>query len=118
MLELRIPWQLLNFRDPSKHEIIGDLWGKGLSASETIKEMKLAIVTYKPDGAGQPEGPGGLETTSVYPIANEGEIHSSDMYRYQWADWDMPQYHERLKKSYYIMKDLYGKISINDSNRK
>ena len=118
VLELRIPWQLLNFRDPSKHEIIGDLWGKGLSASETIKEMKLAIVTYKPDGAGQPEGPGGLETTSVYPIANEGEIHSSDMYRYQWADWDMPQYHERLKKSYYIMKDLFGKISINDSNRK
>ena len=59
-----------------------------------------------------------LETTPVYPNANEGEIHSSDMYRYQWTDWDMPQYHERLKKSYYIMKDLYGKISINDSNRK
>lgn len=112
VLELRIPWQLLNFRDPSKHEIIGDIWSKGLAASEIIKEMKMAVVTYKQDGT--PKGPGSGASVFTYPQANGNKISSSDMYRYQWADWDIPQYHERLKKSYYVMKDLFGKISIKN----
>lgn len=113
LLELRIPWQLLNFRDPSKHEIIGDIWEKGLGASEIIKEIRIAAVVYKPDGTQKKAGPGGGPSVFTYPQEIDGMISSSDMYRYQWNDWDIPQYHERLKKSYYIMKDLFGKISIN-----
>ncbi|WP_307550772.1 hypothetical protein [Paenibacillus sp. V4I5] len=113
VLELRIPWQLLNFRDPSKHETIGDIWGKGLGASEIIKEIKMAVVTYKQDRTQQKESLGSGASVYTYPQVSDSKISSSDMYRYQWADWDIPQYHERLKKSYYIMKDLFGRISIN-----
>lgn len=33
------------------------------------------------------------------------------MQEYSWAKWDMPGYHERLKKSYFILKDAFNEIN-------
>jgi len=33
-------------------------------------------------------------------------INESIMYEFNWDGWDLPTYHERLKQSYYILKDF------------
>ena len=43
--ELRIPWALLNVKDPSQKEIMGDIWSKkGLDSSEKIKGIQVGVV--------------------------------------------------------------------------
>ncbi len=39
MIEMRIPWMLLNFKDPSTREIMGDIWEGGLTSSELIDSI-------------------------------------------------------------------------------
>ncbi|WP_129691124.1 hypothetical protein [Gottfriedia acidiceleris] len=48
VLEIRIPWQLLNVRDPSTREIMGDLWKGGLESYENVKKIHVAVLTYRP----------------------------------------------------------------------
>jgi hypothetical protein len=31
-----------------------------------------------------------------------------DLAFYTWENWDIPRYEERLKESYWIMRDAYG----------
>ena len=88
-VEIRIPWQLLNVMDPSTKHIIGDI--------------------YKNDGV-EP-----LSLDSLYigaGIKKKGQ--TEDIYisfaAYSWASWDMPTYHERLKDSYFILKDEFEKV--------
>lgn len=110
VVEVRIPWQLLNVKDPSTHEIMGDLWtAKGLSASETSTGIKLAALTYRPDGAVR-NGPGGKDIAFASQKPVNDTLRMQDMPVYQWQGWEQPQYHERLKQSYDVMKNLFGSI--------
>ncbi|WP_182199347.1 hypothetical protein [Paraliobacillus salinarum] len=84
MIEIRIPWLLLNVKDPSLKEVMGDLWDGGLNSSQTIDGINIGVVTTNSDVANQ--------QFSTF---------------YSWDNWNQPAYHERLKKSYYIMQELY-----------
>ncbi|MBW5447295.1 hypothetical protein GE107_14660 [Cohnella sp. CFH 77786] len=111
IIELRIPWQLMNMRDPSTLQAIGDLWKDGISASEKIKGFKISLVSYKPDSSTL-DSPGGADIQFTYPQTKNGTLDASGMYTYSWNGWDLPKYHERLKQSYGIMKDLFGSLQI------
>lgn len=82
-LEIRIPWQLLNFMDPSTKTVMNDLHINGIQPVKT-------------DGIYA--GVGILGKTDANPAMNF----------YTWQDWDVPVYHERLKPSYYILKDAFN----------
>ena len=41
--------------------------------------------------------------------AVEGSASRVEMKPFTWETWDMPTYHERLKPSYYILKDAFTK---------
>lgn len=86
-LELRIPWALLNVMDPSSKMIMDDLYKSGI---QSIKTDGFHI--------------GGIL------LKDNQVIDSTDMNLYSWSEWDTPSYHERLKPSYYITKDAFGKI--------
>ncbi|WP_409288664.1 hypothetical protein [Peribacillus sp. SCS-37] len=88
LMEMRIPWALLNVKDPSTGEIMGNMWAKGMEASVTIPEFNLALMTDKKGRSGMKKE---LAFTGV-----------------KWKKWDTPSYHERLKQSYYIMKKAYS----------
>lgn len=84
ILEIRIPWQLLNFMDPSAKMIMNDLHLEGI----------------------QP-----IKTEGIYAgvgILNNPTDANITLNFYDWDDWDIPVYHERLKKSYYILKDAFN----------
>lgn len=85
-LELRIPWLLIQARDPSNREFIGDLYKDGLEASQSIDEIFIAALYM--DGQGN-------------------MLDSTPMQAYSWETWHMPQYEERLKQSYYIIQKLF-----------
>ncbi len=85
-IELRLAWGLLNFRDPSSKEVEGDFWGQKELYGINVDEIYIGIMS-----AGRYSG----------------------MSPYTWDNWDMPTYHERLKQSYYILKDKYDELKLD-----
>ena len=85
-LELRIPWGLLNFSDPSQREIIAGL-DKGLDSSRITEGIELYL------GSKQYGSNIFLPTDK-----NEAEI-------YTWKQWNKVNYQERKKESYGIWTD-------------
>ncbi len=79
-VELKLPWQLLNFSDPSRMTIHDDYYENYGVDYITIDTMHLGLT----DGAAQ-------ERTPLYPAALKG-----------WGN--TVSYHERLKPSYYILQ--------------
>jgi hypothetical protein len=97
LIEIRIPWSLLNFRDPSQKEIMGDLWGAGLEAFQLIESIEVSV------GIGNN---GKLSWT--LPERENGTMEQG-MLTYRWENWDMPEFRERLKESYYIFQEFFLK---------
>lgn len=88
-IEIRIPWQLLNVMDPSSKMIMNDLYTNG------IKPIKTEGIY-----------------AGLIQIEGKNILQNTEMKLYSWNEWDIPEYHERLKPSYYILKDAFGKIGV------
>lgn len=87
VIEIRIPWQLLNVMDPSSECVMDDFYKVG--GIQPLEIQGINIGTY------------------IYGVDNSSKI---DLKRYEWAKWEVPTYHERLKSSYYILQDAMSKI--------
>lgn len=87
VIEIRIPWQLLNVMDPSSKSVMDDFYKVG--GIQPLEIQGINIGTY------------------IYGVDNSSKI---DLKRYEWAKWEVPTYHERLKSSYYILQDAMSKI--------
>ena len=85
--EVRIPWLLLNFKDPSHKEVMGDLYTNGLESSEWIDGIGLKLLAVNDE-----------EIIQQLPVENESIL-------YTWENWEIPVYTERVKQSYYILQD-------------
>lgn len=90
ILEIRIPWMLLNAKDPSQKEFMGDMQKDGIEASMKVESIKIASTLTDPQG-------------KITGYFSEGQEAS-----YSWEKWDLPKTKERLKQSYYILQDLFG----------
>jgi hypothetical protein len=109
IIEMRIPWALLNFKDPSTKEIMGDIWQSGIEGSEIIDGFNVSVVTYKPDENGNATASGKeVNIADSLPKPENGILKSEKTYFYTWENWELPLTHERLKQSYYILKEVYG----------
>ena len=85
-VEIRIPWQLLNFRDPSRGVVMEHAEITGTRIAEAEIDRLYAAVYLDGDSGPVPFGTFRLES------------------------WDEPVFHERLKESYYILKDVFGAV--------
>jgi hypothetical protein len=98
VLEIRIPWQLLNVKDPSMREALGDLWKGGLESSTKIDNIMLKVLS----------------------VQNK-ELQDSEWLNrhitFTWQNWEQPHYEERLKQSYYIMQEAFNSISIKGGDQ-
>lgn len=84
-VEIRIPWQLLNFYDPSKCLVIDDFRANNYQ----IK---------------------GLEIDRIYAAAYyDDQTEVTQFGAYELKSWETPQFHERLKQSYYILQEAFGR---------
>jgi hypothetical protein len=88
-VEIRIPWALLNFSDPSTSRIIDDF--------NQRDEFELVSIV--------------IENVGIEIIKQSGnETIFSGAGNYTLNPWgEYPNYNERLKESYYIMQEAYAK---------
>jgi len=86
-IELKIPWQLLNFANPSEMKIHDNYYENYGVEYIQIKEMHVGIA----DG----ENAGYRIPMESFPLKGWGKKVT---------------YHERLKESYYMLKDYWAKV--------
>lgn len=84
IMEIRIPWLLLNFRDPSQKEIEGDFWKQEAFVGQKINSIWLGLCK---------EG--------------DKEVRLKE---YQWEDWEFYPYFERLRKSYDTLQKQFAML--------
>lgn len=84
-IEVKLPWQLLNFSDPSKMEILDDYYAGNYGIKFiNINEMNIGIMTDS---------------------SNRCRLSSFEL-----KGWgNKVTYHERLKGSYYILQSIWNK---------
>ena len=88
VLELRLPWGLMNFRDPSRREIIGS----DLDSSLTTEGISLRLLEEL-DGA-----------VTSFPK------RQSEVKTYTWNYWNSLLYEERKKESYDMIKRYFNNL--------
>ncbi len=88
-LEIRIPWQLFNVMDPSTKHVMGDFYKNSGIKSQKVEGFYFGVDLAK----------NGISNKNI------------DMEFYSWEEWELPTYHERLKPSYYILRDAFKKLN-------
>lgn len=88
-IEIRLPWLLLNFSDPSEMKIHDDYY-----VYYGVENLKIDEIHV------------GLQT------AGRKELHDAGMEAFALKGWDEdPTWHERLKKSYAYIQEIYREYS-------
>ena len=88
VIELRIPWELLNFMDPSNSRIMNDFYTEQSITKTVFDKFHVGFGIQGKTG-------------------NEISMEST----FSYTPWGTkPTSHERLKKSYYILKDALPEI--------
>lgn len=96
MLEIRIPWGLINFTDPSSRMV---LWQDRQGSTRKTDGIGVLAVSYKPERgklSARATGRGPNITDSL-----PAKLTSDDMRSYSWEEWENPVYHTYLKESYH-----------------
>lgn len=88
VLEVRVPWAMLGFTDPSQKKVWDNLYEGGEVSPTTTDGIR---VYPSLNGAATEEG--GSEVTPT---------------EYDWEGWDEPTYHERRKKSFPTVKQVFS----------
>ena len=93
VLEMRLPWHLLNVSDPSSSQVLNDI--EGTPDIETAT-ADFHIYSYITDSQNN-------EVQYTIP-AKEKAFH------YKWKSWDEPIYSTRLKPQYYTLQELFNTL--------
>jgi tetratricopeptide (TPR) repeat protein len=88
LVEVRIPWGLLNVTDPSSHRILREISARAGFVTDSTDGFRFGVSVQWPSG-------GVRDRLLPGPV-------------YQWAGWDAPVSHERLKPAYYAIRDLWS----------
>lgn len=105
VIELRIPWGLIQFTDPSSQRV---LWKKGDDAIRRTDGVRAIVCSYKPDGKSLAAMPTGKthNATDMLPSSTEkGPVRT-----YTWKTWETPLYHLYMKKSAAIYQRYLKKL--------
>ena len=88
VIEVRVPWGLLNVTDPSSRTVLARVRDPGPFGTEVTDGFRFQVAATRREGA------------VVARLAPEQP--------YVWATWEAPVWHQRLKPAYYAMQALWG----------
>ncbi len=99
VVEMRIPWMLLGFSDPSSLNVIN--YANDGKKLQTENVDGIHLVPWMVDG----------QTNQVKGLGDgKAAADVSKMPMYTWEPWDEAHFQERLKKSYAIMQKAFREI--------
>ncbi len=112
MLQIRLPWGMLNVSDPSTASI--------LYASDTVLALKQSddcspcsgFVGVPSDGFRLAAVALGLESNvagSIPAVSESGRLVAPSFVTWRWAKWEQPTWHEYVKPTYGALRDLWGR---------
>lgn len=98
---IRIPWTRINYTDPSSMTVLHD-------NSHRISPERDQLNTVVSDGILV----SGLliDLSDKRIIDGVGVFELVDDEAFRWENWDIPVYKERLKESYYIIKEYFSRL--------
>jgi hypothetical protein len=99
LLQLRIPWDLLNVTDPSTRTLLYDRNLSGDFGTATAVDFRVGVVIYRK--AGTPQIIGAL------PDLKPGVWQTGAFVPWRWKGWTEPRYHSRLKPVYDSLRLLW-----------
>ncbi|VEF49512.1 glycosyl transferase family protein [Bacillus freudenreichii] len=97
IIELRIPWLLIQSKDPSQKEFMGDIYKDGDAASAFIDQINIGALYFDEKG----------DIQDSFPSIEKLQL--TELKGYTWENWNAPEFKERLKQSYSIVQDLFSK---------
>ncbi len=101
VLELRLPWGLINVSDPSTRTVLFDTSADGDIGTSRIEGFHLgAAVIGKVDYQDR--------VIEAAPPLDHGAWRASDFSLWQWSGWSTPTWHQRLKPVYDSLKAVFG----------
>jgi hypothetical protein len=101
LLQIRIPWDLLNVTDPSTRTILFDRHTTGHYGTVTASEFHIGVVMYA-------KSPGrGPKVVGTLPALKQGMWRAGDFAGWRWEGWKEPRWHGRLKPVYDSLRMLW-----------
>ncbi len=100
LLELRLPWDLLNVTDPSTRTLLFDRRTNGAYGTVTAGDFHIGVAIYRKGAEAQ--------ASSALPIVEGGVWRAKAFTPWRWAGWTEPRSHARLKPVYDSLKALWG----------
>jgi hypothetical protein len=101
-IELRIPWGLINFSDPSSKRIV---WIEREERSRATAGVGVLALSYKP----APGGPAAVRTGREHNAADVLPVDGPPVL-YAWEEWTTPLYHFSLKESYHRYRKALAEL--------
>ena len=93
ILELRLPWHLLNVSDPSSLQVLDDIAGTPEIETSTTEGFHIfSFITDKNNNI-----------ISTIP-------ENKKAFYYVWKGWNEPKYETRLKEQYFVLKNLFSEL--------
>jgi hypothetical protein len=101
LLQIRIPWDLLNVTDPSTRTLLFDPKTSGTYGTVTAADFHVGVVIYAKGGATD------SKVVGVLPALKEGRWRIADFTPWRWDGWKGPRSHSRLKPVYDSLRMLW-----------
>jgi tetratricopeptide (TPR) repeat protein len=98
MLEIRLPWHVLNVTDPSSRQV---LWTEGTQKTRTTEGIRVFIISYKPEGNRRRASKTGMASNIADHLP--GQLQSKSIPLYRWDGWNVPLYYHEPKQSLAII---------------
>ncbi|MED1874448.1 hypothetical protein [Brevibacillus borstelensis] len=97
-VEVRVPWMLLGYTDPSTKQVMSyEDKGKTLTSTKSAGIRAIAMRQDKTSG-------------KIQGLSAEQMIKLTDIGRYTWSEWSLPRYSERKKESFSIYQKALQSI--------
>ena len=90
IVELRLPWNLLQFTDPSGLRVLHDLGNEGPPFGTSLTEGIRVHVSLR-DAEGE-------------------EVDFQSLPPFTWGAWDEPAYRLELKQSYRVLREAFASL--------
>jgi hypothetical protein len=100
LLEIRLPWDLLNVTDPSTRTLLYDQRISGPYGTAIAGDFHLGALIYG-------KGATSTKVISSLPVLRGGKWSADDFAGWHWQTWKKPHWHSRLKPVYDSLRMLW-----------